>query len=240
MGPATFIGEASRLDIEKYSKNYCCMFRMSGDNIISKNWNEHPLSSSKCRNLQECLRDNGRVVTAKHFETTCTEQDLFTYEYYYEWDNPRYYDLYIYEKHYLPRPFVKAVLELYGKKTELKGVKGEEVNYLLSKEMLNSAYGMMVTDIVREILEYDGMNYFSNYDNMTKEDYAQFIKEQVSKYNSNPARFLFYPWGVWVTAYSRANLFTGIRACGNDYIYSDTDSIKILHPEDHESYIKGQ
>lgn len=238
MGRGQYIGEVTIEQIYEFSKKYCCLFRTSGDNIISLNYNEHPLSSSKCRNLEEPLRDNGRLVTARHFETTCTEQDLFTYKMFYEWENPRYFDLIIYEKHYLPTNFIRAIVKLYNDKTTLKGVPGEEVNYLLSKEMLNSAYGMTVTDIVREVLSYDGINYHSNYDNISEDDYAQFLKTQVKRYNSNPYRFLFYPWGVWVTAYSRANLFSGIRACGNDYIYSDTDSIKILNPEKHMDYIE--
>lgn len=239
MGKGKYIGETTYEEIYKLSADHCCMFRMSGDNIISLNWNEHPLSSSKCRNLTEVIKDNGRVVTATHFETTCTEQDLFTYQLFYKWDNPKYYDLVIYEKHYLPTDFVKAILKLYNDKTTLKGVSGEEVNYLLSKEMLNSAYGMCVTDIVREELLYDGENYHSNYEGMTKDEYETFVTQQIDRYNKNPYRFLFYPWGVWVTAYSRANLFSGIRACGKDYIYSDTDSIKILNPEKHMGYIEA-
>lgn len=239
MSEGQYIGDSSRDKIYELSKDYCCLFRISGDYIISKNWNEHPLSSSKCRNLEQPIRDNGRLVSARHFETTCTEQDFFTYEYFYSWENLKIYDLYIYEKAYLPTAFVKAVLKLYCDKTTLKGVEGSELLYLLAKEMLNSTYGMTVTDIVREILEYDGEDYHSNYDGMTKEEYANFIKEQIARYNSNPYRFLFYPWGVWVTAYSRANLFSGIRACGNDYIYSDTDSIKILNPDSHMNYIKA-
>ena len=238
MSTGKYVGDTTYEEIYELSKKYCCLFRMSGDNIISLNWNEHPLSSSKCRNLVEALRDNGRLVTARHFETTCTEQDLFTYKLFYEWENPKYFDLIIYEKNYLPTPLVKAILELYNKKTTLKGIAEELVNYMISKGMLNAAYGMMVTDIVREILDYDGESYHSNFDNMTTEEYNAFLEKQIERYNNNPYRFLFYPWGVWVTAYSRANLFSGIRACGNDYIYSDTDSIKILNPDKHKDYIE--
>src|SRR5699024_442966 len=50
-------------------------------------------------------------------------------------------------------------------------------------------------------------------------------------------RFLYYPWGVWITAYSRRNLWTGIIATGHDYVYSDTDSLKMLNYENHKEYI---
>jgi len=39
---------------------------------------------------------------------------------------------------------------LYQDKTILKGVDGSEVEYMLSKGMLNSIYGMSVTDIVKD------------------------------------------------------------------------------------------
>ena len=49
--------------------------------------------------------------------------------------------------------------------------------------------------------------------------------EEIQKYNDSKNRFLYYAWGIWVTAYARRNLWTGILAVGKDYIYSDTDSI---------------
>lgn len=240
MSSGKFIGEVTREQLIELCKNHCCMFRLEVNDLVSTTSIDHPISSSKCRNLIGAIKDNGRIVTADHLEITITEQDFFTYEKFYNLDgNYRIFDLVAYEKFYLPTEFVKAILELYKDKTELKGVDGEEVNYLLAKEMLNSCYGMTVTDIVREILEYDGENYHSNYDDMTNEEYEAFLEKQIERYNSNPYRFLFYPWGVWVTAYARANLFSGIYACGKDYIYADTDSIKITNPEKHHSYIEA-
>ena len=100
----------------------------------------------------------------------------------------------------------------------MKGVQGKETEYLLSKGMLNSVYGMCVTDIVKDNAIY------SDDDNWGFEKVD--IDEEIQKYNDSKNRFLYYAWGIWVTAYARRNLWTGILAVGKDYIYSDTDSIK--------------
>src|SRR5699024_3636631 len=57
-------------------------------------------------------------------------------------------------------------------------------------------------------------------------------------YNNNKNRFLFYAWGVYVTAYARKNLWSGIISVGLDYVYSDTDSLKFLNHEQHTKYIE--
>ena len=97
-----------------------------------------------------------------------------------------------------------------------------------SKGMVNSAYGMCVTDIVRDVCEF-GEQWSSE---------TPDIEEAITRYNSNKNRFLFYPWGIWVTAYARRNLFTGIYEFQNDYIYSDTDSVKVKNIEQHMGYIE--
>lgn len=248
MSAGQYIGEINREKLIELCKDYCCMFRVAITNLVPLKHIEHPLSSSKCRKKKEVVEDNGRVVTAAYLETTITEQDYFTYEEFYAWEDIKFFDCWIYYKQYLPTPFVKSILELYRDKTTLKGVEGEEVNYLLKKEMLNSCYGMTVTDIVRENLNFSELNPTgceSNYDILsteTQKEYEarmkKYLDDQIERYNNNPYRFLFYPWGVWVTAYSRANLFSGIIEADKDYIYSDTDSIKITNPEKHEEYIR--
>ena len=132
---------------------------------------------------------------------------------------------------YLPKPIIESILELYQDKTTLKGVEGYEVEYLLSKGMLNSVYGMTVTDIVREVIEYNEEW------NITKPSNEE-IEKQIETYNNSPNRFLYYPWGVWVTAYARRNLWSGILNIGEDYVYSDTDSIKLLNYKKHIPYIE--
>ena len=240
MSKGEYIGDITEDELMKLTRNYCCMFRVRATNLVPLNDYEHPLSSSKCRKGLGIAKDNGRVITAEYLETTMTEQDFFTFRRYYDAEKLELFDCVRYEKGYLPTAFIKSVLKLYEDKTELKGVEGQEVNYMLAKEMLNSTYGMTVTDIVRENLEYnmsDIRGFISNYEDDGYEE-EKYFEQQISRYNSNPYRFLFYPWGVWITSYARANLFSGIRSIGRDYIYSDTDSIKFTNVEDHADYIE--
>ena len=218
----------SEEELNKYLSKYCCLIDVELTNVVPKNDFDHPISYSKLIKVESPVVDNGRIVSAKSLTITCTEQDFFVYKAFYSWDEINIKRFRIYQKSYLPTAFIKSIIELYKMKTKLKDVDGEEVNYMISKNMLNSAYGMTVTDIVR-----DEINYIADMYSSTKPD----LEEALNKYNYSKRRFLFYPWGVWVTAYSRANLFSGILACGKDYVYSDTDSIKILNPEKHWDYI---
>lgn len=208
----------------------CCLFDIEIWGLMPKLFHEHPISRYKCPVCENAIVDNGRIVMAEHIITTITEQDFFVYTEFYTWDRIEIKNLRTYQKNYLPKNFVQSVLNLYEKKTVLKDVEGEEVNYMISKNMINAAYGMMVTDPIRDELMYSDNTFYTIPKN---------IAEGIDKYNTNIRRFLFYPWGVWVTAYARANLFSGIIEMGDDYIYSDTDSIKSMNTERHENYFNS-
>ncbi len=217
----------SKDDFKYYLKNYCCLFDIEFNNIESNTFIEHPISSSRCFKKKNVVEDNGRIVRADIIYTTITELDYDTISYFYEWESAKVYNFRIYKKGYLPTDLVKSILDMYETKTKLKDVEGKEIEYLKSKEMINSAYGMMVTDICRDDIIYDG-SWGKN-----KAD----IDKALRKYNDNKRRFLFYPWGVWVTAYARHNLFSGIIEFAEDYVYSDTDSVKVKNYENHIEYI---
>ena len=102
-----------------------------------------------------------------------------------------------YRKEYLPTEFINSILHLYEMKTKLKGVKGKEVEYLNSKEMLNSCYGMCVTNPLRDEILCDGESW--DVEHLTGEKQL----EMLNKYNDSKNRFLFYPWGIYVTAFAR-------------------------------------
>ena len=208
----------------------CCLFDIEIWGLMPKLFHEHPISRYKCPVCENAIVDNGRIVMAEHIITTITEQDFFVYTEFYTWDRIEIKNLRTYHKNYLPKNFVQSVLNLYEKKTVLKDVEGEEINYMISKNMINAAYGMMVTDPIRDELTYSDDTFYTIPKN---------IAEGIDRYNTNIRRFLFYPWGVWVTAYARANLFSGIIEMGDDYVYSDTDSIKSINTERHEDYFNS-
>ena len=58
----------------------------------------------------------------------------------YEWEKIYISNVQYAHQNYLPKSIIESVLKLYQDKTELKDVAGYEVEYLLSKGMLNSIY----------------------------------------------------------------------------------------------------
>lgn len=190
------------------------------------------LSESKCQKLKGGIINNGRIFEAEELITTITDIDLKIIKKCYSYDSISITNCYKFYMSYLPKSFIESILTLYEKKTTLKGVEGKEVEYLVSKGMLNSCYGMCVTDIVKEENKYT-----TEWEKILVSESQ--LEEQIKKYNESKTRFLYYPWGVWVTAYARRNLWTGILNIGEDYVYSDTDSIKFLNYENHVSFIES-
>ena len=219
----------SREQLEENLNIYCCLFDVEFVGLESVVLYESYISQSRCFALENPTINNGRVVRADLLRTTLTEQDFMIINKMYDWESMRVSNFRRYRKGYLPTEFIKAILHLYRDKTTLKGVEGKEVDYQIAKENLNSCYGMAVTDIVRPAYGYG---------DEWEDPEAPDIESSIHKYNKSAGRFLFFPWGCWVTAYARRNLYTGIFEFENDYIYSDTDSIKCLNAEKHRTYIE--
>ena len=215
-----------------YLKTHCCMFDVKFFNLKPKLYQDHPLSASKCFLCKNVVEDNGRVVTADEITTSINEIDFSILNDFYQWEYMKIYNFRIMLKGYLPKPFIKSILKLYELKTTLKGSNDIDdlQRYQNAKGNLNSAYGMCVTDILRDEIKFNGKEWV----NLEPD-----IKEVFEKYNKSKSRFLFYPWGIWVTSYARRNLFLGIKATGKDYIYADTDSIKIRNGDKYLSWINN-
>ena len=212
-----------------YLRAYCCMFDIEFSNIRASVDFENYISYSRCSEIEHFYLNNGRVVEADRLKMSVTEQDFFIIAKMYKWDSMKITNFYTFYKGYLPKSFIKTILQLYKDKTELKGVEEKIVEYLVSKGMINACYGMCVTDPCRDEIIYDGLIWSTKQAN---------VEELIDKYNKSNNRFLYYAWGVWITAYARRNLFTGILEFKEDYIYSDTDSIKVINIDKHKEYIE--
>lgn len=215
-------------ELKKAMSLYCLVFDLKLEGLRNTLKYESYISESKCFKMVKPVINNGRVYDAEMIQTTITDVDFNIIEKVYEWDKISIANVRGFVKAYLPKSIIESILNLYQDKTTLKGVEGKEVEYLLSKGMLNSVYGMCVTDVVKD------EHVFNDTWGVERVD----VDEKIDEYNKSKNRFLFYPWGIWVTAYARRNLWTAILNIGDDYIYSDTDSIKMLNFDKHKEYVE--
>lgn len=218
-------------ELREYMKYYCVIMDCLFTDLTEQFEYDHYISTSSCTALEGEKVDNGRVISAKRLLTTITEIDFKIIEKCYKWKSLKIGNVYIMKKAYLPFPILDAILTLYENKTKLKGVADKEVEYMHDKQLLNCVFGMCVTAIIRDESTFD--NYMGWITTEAKE------AEQIENNNQSWQRFLYYPWGIYVTAYNRYNLWRGIFEFRDDYIYSDTDSIKCVNYEAHKAFIES-
>lgn len=197
------------------------------------------ISISKCYKDKDCtqpypeceaLVNNGRVTAVSgDVFLTVTSVDWDSIKEFYTFSECEIYDLWYYRCSFLPKALIECILDFYEKKTVYKNDDAHIAEYFFAKENLNAIYGMMVTDIARNVISY-----INSWDTEKLDDDG--IEKVIESYNSSQTRFVSYLWGVFCTALARRNLFSGIRSFGSDYVYSDTDSIKCLNFASHKSY----
>lgn len=221
----------NKKDFNEILKCRLAIFDVEFIGLESKVMFEHIWSGSKCYDFDDMDLDNGRVVSAKRIRTSMTSIDFKAFSHFYSWKKMRIGLMYVYHYNYLPTDFVKFIVKLYKDKTTLKCVSGEEAEtrYRHAKSMLNALYGMCVMSPIREKILFSNGEW-----NKEMPD----IEEEIDKYNNDKRRFTNYLTGVFCTSYAMYNLCTGIKECGKnfDYIYCDTDSLKIRNVERHKAY----
>lgn len=236
-GRGKFVMPKDKKEFAYFINKKACLIDVTFHNIKKSQLYESLISKNKCMESVDFVEDNGRLVEAKSIRLVITEIDYLVYKRFYKWERLTINRMIIYNKMRLPTALVDAILDLYANKTELKGVKGKESELMGSKERLNACYGASVTDICQPRAVY--------HDGEWSTEQCDYEKE-IEKYNNSKNRFLDYKWGVWVTSLNRRVLASAIIALGKetkkvpfgDYIYSDTDSVKFAHPEDHKEYFE--
>ena len=230
MSPPKEVTIKTGAELRWYLDHKLLIMRVRLDNVVAKEGvPDHILSRSRCKvdPSGELVVDNGRIVKATSLRTTITSVDLIMLRRFYT------FELHIgrvlsFHPDYLPTEIVSGVLELYGQKTSYKGRKDKAVEYAIAKGNINSTYGMMCQDPLNTEVKLVGGEWIEIPPNK---------EEAIEAYNEDPQRFLYYAWGVFVTAYARRNLYYALLEMGDDYIYADTDSNKILNFERHKAWV---
>lgn len=205
------------------------------------------ISASKCDQMANQKIANGRIIQADELTTWVTDVDVENYANFYAYDSVTLRFFHHARKTYLPKNLVLKILEYYEKKTKLK--KKDPVEYRRAKALLNSIFGMFLTDPVNDIVEYDvdgdnGSESFAGWTGEEKTDdwevdelaHYEHICNEIRNYNRNKKRFSYWPWGIWCTAYARRNVCAAIKECGGDFCYCDTDSVKIVNYGRHKDF----
>lgn len=220
--PMTYFEETIPCDDYFNNDNYSYIITFDVEHLHSKCWNTW-LSFSKCLKIKGYSLDNGRVLKADYVQLSLTNIDYEIFQLCYDFDNLNIIDFRISSNDYLSPTFVKYILELYGNKTTLKGIKEKEPLYMKSKQYINSMYGMMVTKNITDTIDFKEDRWKKEL--LNEKNFYTKIASEKKKLSKTFGAFQF---GVWVTAYARRNLWKGILALDYNVAYCDTDSIKYI------------
>lgn len=200
-----------------------------GVSLNDYSWGCPYLPKDKSRSIVNGVFDNGRVLSADYLEISITDVDLriIVEEYCIKEIIP----IAVYTARYgkLPGPMIETICSYYHKKTELKGVEGQEYLYMKSKNKQNSIFGMTAQDPVKESILYQDEEFTID----TSKTKKELLEESMKR------AFIPYTWGVWCTAWARYELERGMRIVadqGATFIYCDTDSVKYLGDVDFSKY----
>ena len=199
----------------------------------------------KCENIENAKTDksSGKIISADKITIYCTHLDYELYKQFYDFKCKVDF-ICTYTKSYLPRPVIEFILQQYREKTKLKNVTGKEIQYNLSKEILNScSYGAHVKSPLKEVLQYNEEEekwlktfkdeWFSDvYDLTTEEGENKYYLDKAINYNRrifSGQVIIPYIAAIFIPSIAKSNIGWTIFNAGRNkkYHYSDTDSIYI-------------
>lgn len=167
--------------------------------------------------------DNGRILSADFCTMAMTDVDFEIVQKQYIWDDAAIEWMESARYGYLPQPMADIIIKLYKDKTELKGIKGKELVYMHSKQLINSCYGMLCQRLITNPITFENGEWkIADFDRIA--EYDKVIEHAFGN----------YAWACWVTAWARYRLAQGIwTAEAKDkeskisaFVYADTDSVK--------------
>lgn len=189
------------------------------------------LAVAKTRGPVGLKCDNGRILSARVFETTLTEIDLTIVKRQYKYSAIVPIDAIVATAGMLPAEYRRVIQNYYEVKTQLKTKQktDDDARYMYNKakNKLNSLYGMSAQDPVHALVQYIR--------DLEQEPFRQsdYTDKDVKK--RLQAALFPYQFGVYTTAWARWSLQAGMeqvaRTSPEGYmsiLYCDTDSIKCV------------
>lgn len=206
-------------NVNEMHTNFAYILRVQFFDIECKYFNTF-ISYSKCIQIEKGRYDNGRIIKAKMIDIVLTDVD---FRFILKTHKCKYIirESYFANYNFLPKLFIDFILDKYVKKTELKGVHEQAIEYQIQKSMLNSIYGMTVTRNIVDEVSYDNKNGW-------KETPLTNDEIEVKLYKEFKKGFFNFAIGVWCTSYARTNLLENVVALDEYTCYMDTDSLKVL------------
>lgn len=219
----------------KHGKSLLLRLRFRNIRLTNEEWPCPYLTLDKGRNVTGYKLDNGRILSAATYDTTVTDIDYIIINEEYSYDDIEVLDAWENNYAMLPSRLVQTVESYYRAKTELKGVEGQELFYMLSKQKLNGIYGMSAQDPVKPTIKFTEAAR-ETLKGLLEHYYLDDVSAEELLSAKNKKVWMPYAWGVWTTAYARRALEDGIKLAGDNFVYCDTDSVKYIGDIDWRSF----
>lgn len=198
-------------------------------NVRSKTAVPH-FSVSKALYIGEYEAFNGKLISTDYFERTMTEVAFLDFCRYYDFDEISIDNIMMAKKGELPKFMLDSNIKYFTAKSTLKGVDGKEREYMSGKANLNSIYGMSASRIDRD-------EWYLDIEDMECGKTPCNLAETLDKYYSSENSCIHYQWACYVTSYARHQVYEMMDICGDNWIYTDTDSVYYIStPEIEESF----
>lgn len=167
------------------------------------------------------ISDKDFVISADKICLWITNIDLKYIRLFYKFDEIAVNYAEYYECGRLPENYLKVILDLFKEKSYNKN-NPDSFMEVRSKARVNITWGNMVT------------GFFGHTDDELVDEIESYTKFRGSFRNRCSA----YQWGIACTSFARYYLLSFVYSLGDDWLYSDTDSIYFKNRPEHIEMIK--
>lgn len=226
-------------DLMQLMENECVQFEVTFHNLKTKTLQAGYLSEHRdvsyegVRSPWVC---NGKIMKAEVMTIATNDVEFLTILDAYTFESIEVSHVMTAKRGFLPRPLIELILKAYADKTILKGVTGQERFYMIAKQLINSLFGISATDVFRDSFPFDEER--GQWADVDKFSFATSdVWKICEKENKRSNRYVYYPWGPYITALGRRELWGFIQVAGSNFVYCDTDSLMYLESEAVEHYL---